>query len=863
MGNIFFPLFAMILIVVQKINTMKEYIDIAEILLQRYGWNCIFFLIILFVIFNPDKTKELVSWIWYPLGGIFKFARKRYIKFQIDGACSRALKNIAKELPEFNIPKFRIKWIKEQNYGEMLEKGEAIVNLKFSHNQTQNIINATSVYVHDIFLKQTKPYISENLKEAIDLSIIKNILLKISPNRNIMSDFLEDNQEKFAQYINECDKLEQIDDAGLFSRILIRELDSFGNKLIGRIPNQAYQDEADKFTEYLYNISVRDIDENTKLQFEQPTIKVGVLLVAKSETYYNYGLAPYLRRIKLGFARGIDTFYLLAREDKVDILRKVVSELLGTGNFQIINKPQNYRDRQNRTAICYCIRIDADSALSKSYQDIKDGINNLEELCAVVTYVRQDKIIVDLNGVEGFISSHNFSKNNEKINPLDYFRENTLINVRPLEINSDGVVEFTLIDTSSDPFNILHSNFSIGKIIDAKVTYVDDEFVKFEIPNSLTTAIAFRRDLTYSRFMLLHSKFTIGSMWSCMIKEIDYNTNELHLRLSDLKDPWRNQDFKQDSVVNFTICKREKNLFIGEISEGITGILRYNYLSWKNADIEGMKHEFLLGHTYPCKIINIDYSNEVIYLSHRGNQNPYDIYCSEHKGREIECIFNSKDEKGWYGLTDNKLSIFMPKGETCRGDKTYKLYLNTKQKVYVKDIGKRLDSIIVSVKPYIPYPLQDFYDSHSINQRLYNLKISDVSPECIKFKINNSKQSHEAILFKNEISSLLFINDCRDLFQVGDIMPLLCIKEINLEKNSILLSLKQILQENAPSLSEASYDVSYEALVLGRKYGNNYIVVIKDLWVEAILESHNLLQSGDIVRVRAIRLSPPAEFILD
>ena len=51
--------------------------------------------------------------------------------------------------------------------------------------------------------------------------------------------------------------------------------------------------------------------------------------------------------------------------------------------------------------------------------------------------------------------------------------------------------------------------------------------------------------------------------------------------------------------------------------------------------------------------------------------------------------------------------------------------------------------------------------------------------------------------------------------------------------------------------------------MLGRKYGNNYIVVIKDLWVEAILESHNLLQSGDIVRVRAIRLSPPAEFILD
>ena len=154
---------------------MKDYFDIAENLLQKYGWNCLFLLILLFIVFNPDKTKEIVSWIWYPLGNFFKFARKRYVKYQLDGACSRALKNIAKELPEFKIPVFRIKWIKEDNYGETLKDGEAIVNLKFSHNQTRNIINATSVYVRDIFLKQTKPYISENLKEAIDLSIIKNI----------------------------------------------------------------------------------------------------------------------------------------------------------------------------------------------------------------------------------------------------------------------------------------------------------------------------------------------------------------------------------------------------------------------------------------------------------------------------------------------------------------------------------------------------------------------------------------------------------------------------------------------------------------------------------------------------------------
>lgn len=844
---------------------MKDYFDIAENLLQKYGWNCLFLLILLFIVFNPDKTKEIVSWIWYPLGNFFKFARKRYVKYQLDGACSRALKNIAKELPEFKIPVFRIKWIKEDNYGETLKDGEAIVNLKFSHNQTRNIINATSVYVRDIFLKQTKPYISENLKEAIDLSIIKNILLKISSdNRNIMSDFYEDSREKFAQYINECDKLEQIDDAGLFSRILIRELDSFGNKLAGRIPNQNYQDEADQFTDYLYNISIRDIDENTKLQFEYPIIKVGVLLVAKSETYINYGLVPYLRRIKLGFARGIDTFYLLAREDKVDILKKVVIELLGTGNFQIINKPQTYRDRQNRISICYCIRIDADSAISKSYQEVKDSINSLEELCAVVTHVRQDKIIVDLNGVEGFISSHNFSKNNTQINPYDYFRENILINVRPLEINPDGVVEFTLVNTSSDPYNILHSDFSIGKIIEAKVSYVEDDFVKFEIPNSLTKAIAFRRDLTYSRFLLLHTKFTIGSIWSFMIKEIDYNTNELILRLNDLSDPWRNENIRKHTIVNFTICKRERTVFVGEIREGLTAILPYKYLSWKDADIEKLKHDFLLGQTYPCTVIDIDFSEKLICLSYREKEkNPYELYTSKYKGNEIDCVFNHKDEKGWYGLTDNKLSVFLPKGETSRGDKLYKIWMNTKQKVYVKDIGKRLDVIIVSVKPYIPYPLQDFRDKYNNNQKINNLTIVDVAPECVKLKFHDNKQTYDAILFKSEITSQIFIKDCRDLFHIGDIIPSLYIKDINLEKNIIILSLKQILQDNEIYLSEASYDTSYKALVLGKQIGNSYIAIIKDIWVEAILESNKSLLPGEIVPVRAIRLCDPAEFILD
>ena len=113
----------------------------------------------------------------------------------------------------------------------------------------------------------------------------------------------------------------------------------------------------------------------------------------------------------------------------------------------------------------------------------------------------------------------------------------------------------------------------------------------------------------------------------------------------------------------------------------------------------------------------------------------------------------------------------MPKGETSRGDKLYKIWMNTKQKVYVKDIGKRLDVIIVSVKPYIPYPLQDFRDKYNNNQKINNLTIVDVAPECVKLKYHDNKQTYDAILFKSEITSQIFIKDCRDLFHIGDIIP--------------------------------------------------------------------------------------------
>lgn len=84
------------------------------------------------------------------------------------------------------------------------------------------------------------------------------------------------------------------------------------------------------------------------------------MLVAKLDTFSAQGETPYVRRIKEGFAKGIRTFYLLARNEKLDIVEDVYGKLIQTGNYNLLNGPKAYKDAQGRENICYCIEINSE-----------------------------------------------------------------------------------------------------------------------------------------------------------------------------------------------------------------------------------------------------------------------------------------------------------------------------------------------------------------------------------------------------------------------------------------------------------------------------------------------------------------------
>lgn len=837
------------------------YHDVKNLLLN-YGFPTVAIIVIVIAFFFPEKIKIWVGWIQYWGSYIYHGLKKSSIKNRLEGSCSKALKQIANELPDLNIPDLSIEWVKDDNLLTQLKEGKAIVKLKFSNDQTRNIVNATSLYVRDAFLKHAKPYLNNSIRKSIDFSITRKILLHIDKNqRNIVSHFIDEYSTEITPHKETYSQIEELDNVGFMTRILIREYDYYGNKLAGLIPKEENHIESEKFLNFLYDIATREHDENTPLQFIEKTIKVGVLLVAKPETYSTYGLEAYLRRIRLGLARGIKTFYLLAREDKIQILERVATELLATGNFTLLNKPREFDDKYDRSVICYCLRIDKESSISQAYEKINDSIGTKEAVKGVVTKVRADEIKVNVNGVEGFVRKVNLSTT--LISEIQkYFMESMHIELIPIEILKDGLVEFTLIGTKSDPYIIVTSNFEIGKKTKAIVKYCDDDFIKLDLGNNIE-GISFRNDLTFSKYIFLHEKFKKDTEHEFVIKDISVERNNIHLAIPDLFDPWNKFIGSKNRPVNITIYRKNHRVFVGEINEGIEAILPYSELSWIEDEIETIKSGIKLGQTYECFVKEIVKDKRVVYVSLcNPTQNPYVKFFNENKNKDIDCLLISKNSYGIVGKINNKYNVFIPTTELSRGNQTYDYKLNTINAIKVIGLNFKSTSLIGSFKSFITYPLQDFANGFSTRQVLKSLKRKKTFDEGATFEIKNNDKTYEAILFRSEISNICYIESCKNLFNNIEGFPL-AIKEIDLENNKILLSLKSVLELNKIRISDMSYDNSYEAIVLG-KIRKDYVVLVKGVWIEGIFESTNIYNVGDFINIRPAKLSgEPIIFILD
>ncbi|QDH80251.1 hypothetical protein FKX85_14875 [Echinicola soli] len=823
--------------------------------LNLFGFSSALVIIVVLVITiaatKPENFKILFGYLWHLIAGPFSFFRKKAIRFQIEGPLTKALKRISKELPEMDIPDLKINWISSDNLQTKLKEGKAIIKLKYDNDNSRNIIKATSIYVKDAFLINSKPYLSTDFVKAIDLTVTKKILLNanIKNKGNIIPLFINENKTESNEIFEKCEKLEEIDDNGLFTRVILRELNNLGENQFGRTPKSEHHIESEEFLDFIYNVVTREYDDNTPLVYNKRYFKVGFLLVAKAETYLNYGLEPYYRRIRLGLASGVNAFYLLARSEKVEILEKVAKELLGTGNFILRNTPREYIDTNNRKCICYSLEVNSDSILSSTLASIGEAIKEKSTIHGVITSVRENRLLIDINGLSGEVKHHNLSAG-QITDARNYFKEGNDIELVPLEILEGGTVNFSLKNTKSDPVNFVKSEYEIGKKINGRVIYCDDSFIKLDIGNQVLEGIAFRNELTFSKYIFLHKKFELDEVFEFIIKDYDFTRGNIILALNGLKDPWENKNYKIGQKVEFTIMRKAKNALIGEIQEGIEALIPKYELGWTEKQQQSEFDNASLGASISSTIQNIE--EKLLILSAKRNKpNPYQQYFDINKDKIVKFIVTDINEYGINGLINN-LKIYIPKYEISWNGKTFKYYVNQSYKVFIKDIGKNHDKLIGSFKPILKHPLDDFSKKFSEGQVLKDLKIKQVFDWGIIYNISYKNQNIDGLLLKKGISNTCFIEEIKPLSSFLNDIPLK-ISEINFEQNRVILSLSELTRNNIDRLDQFRYEDDYKAFVVGKKH-NDFGVIVPNFWIEGILETDIPQNIGSVISVRPSKI---------
>ena len=145
-------------------------------------------------------------------------------------------------------------------------------------------------------LDKAKPFLNKLTSQAIDLIMTRDLIK--SRNRIVLSIFNQKLKEENERCKQAYYQLEEIEQEGLFKRLLLQELYFFGETIGEKSPKKSHEDEADRFIDWVYDIATREEGEKSDLSYESDNIRAAIMLVASEETFNKWGIEAYIRRAK-------------------------------------------------------------------------------------------------------------------------------------------------------------------------------------------------------------------------------------------------------------------------------------------------------------------------------------------------------------------------------------------------------------------------------------------------------------------------------------------------------------------------------------------------------------------------------------
>jgi hypothetical protein len=285
---------------------------------KRFGpWTVLVIVIVLFIRILMDEDRTDI-WRARVYKALFKITgktaqEKSYISKDIRGRL-----NLARRKMHFGqavIPRaIDVVWVESGN-GETAEvkEGQFVIKLNPSESQERNISTMACALVRRTTLLGIRHLVGQHLQTAIDFNLAKR-LIENTGKRAIYDWFVTNEYvptiESSEESKKESIRITTIDERGLFTRMLLVELNELAQRVYGLEPKPYMASEVMSLVEFLYKICSREHGEEIPLRLVKPHIQTSVILVAKTSKILST-IQPYVENMMLSIQKSISSVYVI------------------------------------------------------------------------------------------------------------------------------------------------------------------------------------------------------------------------------------------------------------------------------------------------------------------------------------------------------------------------------------------------------------------------------------------------------------------------------------------------------------------------------------------------------------------------
>lgn len=292
---------------------------------------------------HPQYAEKLLYYIWQLIPFAISYKKRQIIEKEIHGFISEEIDSINKEAYGCPIlPKgIKVEWTLKKEEEVIIEENEVVIRLGSRIEACENFVDALTLYLSASFMPNARIYLDEALYNACKFQTAISMLKKRKDEyyRVFMNKYYKPSLEKYKGILNYSEKLESIENSGLFISCLLPIFSFYIDRWIflRKAPSPKIQQEIDALLDFIHNIATKEeykkeVGEKPPIDYQGTYFKVSIIPVAREELSTQLDYRPHVEKAKQKLRYSADILFIMGRGRNI-ALAEMASMKLKCENF--------------------------------------------------------------------------------------------------------------------------------------------------------------------------------------------------------------------------------------------------------------------------------------------------------------------------------------------------------------------------------------------------------------------------------------------------------------------------------------------------------------------------------------------------